>query len=222
MDGNGRWARGRGLPRLMGHRAGLNNIEVTTRLVKKFGIRYFSLYAFSTENWSRPPREIEGLMSFFRFFTRRKSQEVINEGGRIRFAGRRDRLPGDLVQLMAETEERSLHGEVFDLILCMDYGGRTELLDAFNALAASGHEGPVTEGALRRHLYLPDVPDPDLIVRTSGELRMSNFWLWESAYSEFYFTEKHWPEFKEEEFVKALEAFTQRKRRYGGLEEKQR
>ena len=217
LDGNGRWAKRRGLPRLMGHRAGLRKLEEMVHLVKKAGIRYFSVYAFSTENWSRPEMEVAGLMSLFRYYIRRKVEAIKAEGARIRFAGRRDRLPPDLLELMRHAEERTKDENVLDFILCINYGGRPEVLDAVNALYASGYRGTVTEADLRRFLYLPDVPDPDLVIRTSGELRLSNFWLWEAAYSELYFTEAYWPDFDEAALRAALEDYAGRERRYGGL-----
>jgi len=217
LDGNGRWAKRRGLPRLMGHRAGLRKLEEMVRLVKRRGIRYFSVYAFSTENWNRPKMEVDGLMSLFRYYIRRKVDAIRAEGGRIRFAGRRDNIPADLLEMMRWAEERTREETTIDFILCLNYGGRAEVLDAVNALVGSGHQGPVTEAGLRRFFYLPDVPDPDLIVRTSGELRLSNFWLWEAAYSEFYFTDIHWPDFDEAALDAALENYAGRERRYGGL-----
>ncbi|MCR4817968.1 MAG: di-trans,poly-cis-decaprenylcistransferase [Fretibacterium sp.] len=217
LDGNGRWARRRGLPRLMGHRAGLRKLEEMVHLVKREGIRYFSVYAFSTENWNRPKMEVDGLMSLFRFYIRRKVEAIKAEGARIRFCGRNDKLPPDLLEQMRWAEERTKDETVLDFILCINYGGRAEIMDAINAMMKEGHEGPVTEEDLRRHFYLPDVPDPDLIVRTSGELRLSNFWLWESAYSEFYFTDIHWPDFDETALKAALENYAERERRYGGL-----
>lgn len=217
LDGNGRWAKRRGLPRLMGHRAGLRKLEEMVRLVKRRGIRYFSVYAFSTENWNRPKMEVDGLMSLFRYYIRRKVDAIRAEGGRIRFAGRRDNIPADLLEMMRWAEERTREETTIDFILCLNYGGRAEVLDAVNALVASGHSGPVLEADLRRFFYLPDVPDPDLIVRTSGELRLSNFWLWEAAYSEFYFTDIHWPDFDEAALDAALENYAGRERRYGGL-----
>ena len=217
LDGNGRWAKRRGLPRLMGHRAGLRKLEEMVRLVKRRGIRYFSVYAFSTENWNRPKMEVDGLMSLFRYYIRRKVDAIRAEGGRIRFAGRRDNIPADLLEMMRWAEERTWEETTIDFILCLNYGGRAEVLDAVNALVASGHSGPVLEADLRRFFYLPDVPDPDLIVRTSGELRLSNFWLWEAAYSEFYFTDIHWPDFDEAALDAALGNYAGRERRYGEL-----
>lgn len=217
LDGNGRWAKKRGLPRLMGHRAGLRKLENMVRLVKREGIRYFSVYAFSTENWNRPVMEVTGLMSLFRYYIRRKVDEIKSEGARIRFCGRKDRLPEDLLTQMKWAEDYTADQKILDFILCINYGGRAEILDAVNSLINSGHTGQVTEGDLRKHFYLPDVPDPDLIIRTSGELRLSNFWLWESAYSEYYFTDIHWPDFDESELKKALDDYAGRERRYGGL-----
>jgi undecaprenyl diphosphate synthase len=216
MDGNGRWAKKRGLPRLLGHRAGLRRLEEMVRLLKKQGIRYFSAYAFSTENWSRPQMEVDGLMSLFRHYIRRRVSALKEEGGRLRFCGRRDRFPPDLLEMMRWAEEETRSQTTIDFILCVDYGGRAEILDAVSALVASGHRGEVTEADLKKFFYLPDVPDPDLIVRTSGELRVSNFWLWESAYSEFYFTDACWPDFGEPELIRALNDYAARDRRYGG------
>ena len=217
LDGNGRWAKKRGLPRLLGHRAGLRKLEDMVRLVKKQGIRYFSVYAFSTENWNRPKMEVDGLMSLFRYYIKHKVSAIKAEGGRIRFSGRRDKIPADLLEMMQYAEEETKNETTIDFILCLNYGGRVEILDAMNALVQSGHQGEITEADLRRFFYLPDVPDPDLIVRTSGELRLSNFWLWESAYSEFYFTDIHWPDFDEQALKTALDDYAARERRYGGL-----
>ena len=217
LDGNGRWAKRRGLPRLMGHRAGLRKLEEMVRLVKRRGIRYFSVYAFSTENWNRPKMEVDGLMSLFRYYIRRKVDAIRAEGGRIRFAGRRDNIPADLLEMMRWAEERTREETTIDFILCLNYGGRAEVLDAGNARAASRHSRPPTGADPRRLFHPPDVPAPDLIVRTSGELRLSNFWLWEAAYSEFYFTDIHWPDFDEAALDAALENYAGRERRYGGL-----
>ena len=205
----------------MGHRAGLRKLEEMVRLVKREGVRYFSVYAFSTENWDRPQMEVEGLMSLFRYYIRRKVEAIKAENTRIRFAGRRDGLPPDLQEQMRWAEERTADETAMDFILCINYGGRAEIMDAVNALfrekQEDGRGGPVTEADLRRFFYLPDVPDPDLIVRTSGELRLSNFWLWEAAYSEFCFTDVHWPDFDEAALKAALADYAGRERRYGGL-----
>lgn len=217
LDGNGRWAKRRNLPRLMGHRAGLRNLENMVRVVKDKRIRYFSVYAFSTENWNRPVMEVTGLMRLFGYYLRRKVEEIKSMNVRIRFCGRKDRIPEDLLKQMQWAEDYTKDGKELDFILCLNYGGRAEILDAVNSLIASKPDSPVTEEDLRKHFYLPDVPDPDLIIRTSGELRLSNFWLWESAYSEYYFTSIHWPDFNENELDKALSDYSGRERRYGGL-----
>lgn len=217
LDGNGRWAKRRNLPRLMGHRAGLRNLEKMVRVVKDKGVRYFSVYAFSTENWNRPIMEVTGLMRLFSYTLRRKVEEIKSMRTRIRFCGRKDRIPEELLKQMQWAEDYTKDEKELDFILCINYGGRAEILDAVNSIIASKPESPITEEDLRQHFYLPDVPDPDLIVRTSGELRLSNFWLWESAYSEYYFTDIHWPDFKEEELDKALASYAGRERRYGGL-----
>ena len=217
LDGNGRWAKKRNLPRLMGHRAGIRKLEDMVRLVRRRGIKYFSVYAFSTENWNRPLMEVQGLMSLFRFYIKRKVETLKSEGTRIRFCGRKDKLPEDLLKQMQWAEDYTKEQEILDFILCINYGGRAEILDAVNALRADNFQGQVTEKDLRNYFYLPDVPDPDLIIRTSGELRLSNFWTWESAYSEFYFTDIHWPDFDEQELQKALDDYAGRDRRYGGI-----
>ena len=217
LDGNGRWAKRRNLPRLMGHRAGVRNLERMVRLAKREGIRYLSVYAFSTENWNRPILEVKGLMALFRYYIRKKVDAVKAEGGRMRFCGRKDKLPSDILDLMKWAEDYTADQNTIDFILCVNYGGRAEILDAVNSLITSNPHAPVTEHDLRKHFYLPDVPDPDLIIRTSGELRLSNFWLWESAYSEYYFTDVHWPDFDETELQKALDDYAGRERRYGGL-----
>ena len=201
----------------MGHRAGLRKLEDMVRLVKREGIRYFSVYAFSTENWNRPIMEVTGLMRLFGYYLRRKVDEVKSEGARIRFCGRKDRIPDELLTQMRWAEDYTKDEKILDFILCINYGGRAEILDAVNSLIASKPNLPVTEEDLRKHFYLPDVPDPDLIIRTSGDLRRSNFWLWESAYSEYYFTDIHWPDFGEAELKKALADYAGRERRYGGL-----
>ena len=217
LDGNGRWAKRRNLPRLMGHRAGFRKLEAIARLARDKGIRYLSVYAFSTENWNRPEMEVKGLMSIFRYYIRKKVEELKSLGVRLRFCGRKDKIPEDLLKQMNWAEDYTAEQKIMDFVICLNYGGRAEIIDAVNALIASKPETPVTEADLRKHFYLPDVPDPDLIIRTSGELRLSNFWLWESAYSEYYFTETFWPDFDEAELDKALASYAGRERRYGGL-----
>ncbi|MDO5115417.1 MAG: polyprenyl diphosphate synthase [Synergistaceae bacterium] len=215
MDGNGRWAKSKGLPRVMGHHAGVKAVERVVRAAKELGIPYISLYAFSTENWNRPKGEVMGLMGLFRYYLRSKLAELCREEVRMRFAGDLAALPPDIREILREAEEKTKDYSGTQFITCINYGGRRELLDAINRLLASPPEGGVTEETLRRELYLPDVPDPDLIIRTSGELRLSNFWLWQSAYSEYYFTNKYWPDFYKEDLEEAIKDYCERERRYG-------
>lgn len=217
MDGNGRWAKRRGFPRLVGHHAGVRAVERTVRAANDLGIRTLSLYAFSSENWKRPESEVSGLMGLFRLYLRKKIGTLLAEGARIRFAGKIDGLPSDIQEIVRDAEERTAGQKGLQLVICLNYGGRQELLDAMNRAAAAGEPFPLDEGTLRKYLYLPDIPDPDLIIRTSGEMRLSNFWLWQSAYSEFYFTDKLWPDFGPEDLAQALEAYSGRERRYGSV-----
>ncbi len=220
MDGNGRWARKRNLPRIMGHHAGVRAVEKIVRAARDLGVRYISLYAFSNENWKRPQVEVRGLMSLFRYYVNSKLRALRKEGVRLRFMGRLEDLPEDVLQVLRNAEEVTRDGAVIDMIVCLNYGGRQELIDAFNRLQQSYPGENVTEELLSEHLYLPDVPDPDMIIRTSGEFRLSNFLLWQSSYSELYFTETLWPDFGPEELKKAVSSYGGRERRYGGLSPK--
>ncbi|WP_352402247.1 polyprenyl diphosphate synthase [Synergistes jonesii] len=215
MDGNGRWAKAKRLPRIMGHHAGVRAVERTVRAAKELGIPYVSLYAFSTENWKRPQSEVAGLMGLFRYYMRSKLAELCKEECRVRFAGDLDALPDDIVQILREVEERTKIYAERQLIICLNYGGRKEILDAINKITAQNIKVPITEEILRANLYLPDVPDPDLIIRTSGELRLSNFWLWQSSYSEYYFTGRYWPDFDKASLEEAAKDYYERERRYG-------
>ncbi len=222
MDGNGRWARQRGKIRLAGHYAGVETVRNVLKYCKKYDVRYLTLYAFSTENWSRPADEVSGLMKLLGAYLDREEEELVREEVRFRAIGRRSDLPRKLQDRIAKVEERTRAFER-QLLVCLSYGGRAELTDAFRAMAekvAAGELDPasVTEQTVASHLYAPDVPDPDLIIRTSGEMRLSNFLLWEAAYSEFYVTPVLWPDFGEEDFKAALDAFASRSRRFGGVE----
>ncbi len=219
MDGNGRWARKRMLPRILGHRAGASALVRIVRAAAERGIRYLSIYAFSTENWKRPKTEVLGLMALFRSYARRKVQELAKENVRLRIAGRIDLFPQDLRDLLEYAQkETSFENPRMTLIACLNYGGRQEILDAFRRIREEGYDRELDEEAFRRYLYLPDIPDPDLIIRTSGEMRLSNFWLWQASYSELYFSESLWPDFDENELDKALSAFSKRERRYGSVQ----
>ena len=215
MDGNRRWAKKRGLPAIAGHRAGMNAIEKVVDSAHEFGVKYLSLYAFSTENWKRTPSEVEGLMGLFRLYLKDKVERLCARGARIRFVGKMDAFERDIREGVREAEEKTRGNGAMDVIICVNYGGRQEIVDAVNRLLAERAECPVTEDAVRGKLYAPDIPDPDLIIRTGGEIRMSNFWLWEGAYSEYYFTDVYWTEFGRKELELAISSFSERERRYG-------
>lgn len=222
MDGNGRWAKKRGNIRLAGHRAGAETVRRVLDYCRKYGVQYLTLYAFSTENWSRPKAEVAGLMKLLAKFLREKERDLIADECRFRAIGRRADLPGDLQSLIAKVEESTKHFQR-QLIVCLSYGGRAEIADAATRLADDVRAGkipagPISEETFASYLYAPDVPDPDLILRTSGEFRLSNFLLWEAAYSELYVTPVLWPDFEEKDFVAALDAFASRSRRFGGIE----
>ena len=215
MDGNGRWAKSKHLPRVMGHHAGVRAVERTVRAAKDLNIPYISLYAFSTENWKRPKGEVLGLMGLFRYYMTSKLNELCKEETRMRFAGDLAALPEDIQEILHNAEEKTKIYTERQLIVCLNYGGRKEIIDAINKITAQKIEEPITEETLRANLYLPDVPDPDLIIRTSGELRISNFWLWQGAYSEYYFTDKYWPDFGKSDLEEAVKDYYERERRYG-------
>jgi undecaprenyl diphosphate synthase len=216
MDGNGRWAEKRGLPRLLGHRAGIAALERALRAAGEMGIRYFSVYAFSTENWNRPESEVSGLMDLLQYYARKKVPELAESGVRVRFCGSRENVPESVLKIMDWCMHETASCSRMTFIVCFNYGGRQEIIDAVKKARKTGTEIR-DEKDLQKFLYLPDVPDPDLIIRTSGELRLSNFWLWESSYSEYYFTDVLWPDFAEEDLKKAVESYAGRKRRYGRI-----
>jgi undecaprenyl diphosphate synthase len=210
MDGNARWARSKGVGVTEGHQAGTDALKRAVRLAGDFGIEQLTVYAFSTENWVRPATEVGGIMDLFVERIRREAPELDEEGVRLRFIGRRDRLSQKVLagidwaeQLTASNTQRSLY-------VGFDYGGRAEILHAAERYSGGGEE------EFRRHLYAPDMKDPDLIIRTGGELRLSNFLLWESAYSELYFSDVLWPDFDREEMQRALTAYAEREYRGGG------
>lgn len=217
MDGNGRWAKSRGLPRLIGHREGIKAVENVIRAANDLGIPYLSLYAFSTENWGRPKPEVAGLMGMLKFYTNLKVRDIHAENARIIFAGNLDALPWDIAGTLRDAERLTERNTGLTLIICLNYGGRQEITDAVNAMLADGVKPPVTQEDLRKYLYLPDIPDPDLLIRTGGELRMSNFWLWQGAYSEYYFTDKFWPDFGRPDLEEAIKVYYGRERRYGKI-----
>ncbi len=216
MDGNGRWARGRGLPLLAGHRAGTRALRRTVEAAPDLGVESLAVYAFSTENWGRPESEVADLMTLFEETIRDQFPDLHRQGVRVRFVGRRDRCPASLLALMADMEERTEHNTRLSLWVAFDYGARDELVAAARRLVADGLAAEqVDEHALAARLYAPQMPDPDLVIRTSGELRISNFLLWQSAYSELHFTPTLWPDFGGDDLRAALEAYASRRRRFG-------
>ncbi|HMC40438.1 MAG TPA: polyprenyl diphosphate synthase [Acidimicrobiales bacterium] len=220
MDGNGRWAQRRGLPRTEGHAAGEEALLDTVEGALELGIRWLTVYAFSTENWRRPPDEVRYLMGFNESLLQRRRDELHERGVRIRFAGRRDwRVPRRLLRHMDDAMATTERDRRMTLVIAFNYGGRAEIVDAVRRMVAEGVPASrVDERAIRSRLYLPDVPDPDLVIRTSGEFRISNFLLWELAYSELVFTDTLWPDFRREDLFDAVREYQSRDRRFGGVE----
>ncbi|TML38098.1 MAG: di-trans,poly-cis-decaprenylcistransferase [Actinobacteria bacterium] len=220
MDGNGRWAQRRGLPRTEGHAAGEEALLDTVEGALELGIRWLTVYAFSTENWRRPPDEVRYLMGFNESLLQRRRDELHERGVRIRFAGRRDwRVPRRLLRHMDDAMATTERNRRMTLVIAFNYGGRAEIVDAVRRMVAEGVPASrVDERAIRSRLYLPDVPDPDLVIRTSGEFRISNFLLWELAYSELVFTDTLWPDFRREDLFDAVREYQSRDRRFGGVE----
>ena len=217
MDGNGRWARRRGLPIAAGHRAGTRALRRTVEAAIDLGIESLAVYAFSTENWSRPRDEIDALMGVFAETIDRELPELVEQGVRVRFIGRRDRAPEVLQRRMAALERQTTENERLSLWIAFDYGGRAEIVEATRRLVESGVDPrEIDENVLAANLYAPDMPDPDLLIRTSGELRVSNFLLWQVAYSELVFVDTLWPDFGPRQLHEALAAYARRRRRFGG------
>jgi undecaprenyl diphosphate synthase len=217
MDGNGRWAERRGLPVAEGHRAGTKALRRTVEAAIDLGLETLVVYAFSTENWARPAGEVESLMDIFGETIERELPDLARQGVRTRFMGRRDRAPEALREQMARLEDETAGNERLNLWIAFDYGGRAEIVQAARRLAEAGvPPEEIDEDALRASLYAPELPDPDLLIRTSGELRVSNFLLWQLAYSELVFLDRLWPDFGRPELEHALEAYARRRRRFGG------
>ena len=220
MDGNGRWAQRQGLPRTVGHGAGEVSLLDTTYGALSLGVRVLTVYAFSTENWRRPVDEVRYLMNFNSGLLQRRQHELHEQGVRITFSGRRDwRVPKKVLKNMESAESLTGSNKAMVLNIAFNYGGRAEIVDAVTRLVADKvPPNKIDEKALRSRLYHPELPDPDLVIRTSGEYRISNFLLWEMAYSELVFTDVLWPDFRREHLFEAVEEFQQRERRYGGLD----
>lgn len=220
MDGNGRWATKRGLPRLSGHRRGVDRVREVVKACPDLDIRCLTLFAFSTENWKRSPEEVNGLMTLFRRYMTKESARLVSEGVRVRFLGERTRLPEDILKMMTSLEAQSAGNSKFQLNIALNYGARDEITRAMQNVAArvaSGEIAPddVTEDVITQSLDTGGLPDPCLIIRTSGEMRVSNFLLWQAAYSEFLFVEECWPDFTAEAFTKAINSYGTRERRFG-------
>ena len=222
MDGNGRWAQKRHLPRVAGHRAGTKTARTTIETCARLHIEALTLYAFSVENWRRPKAEIEFLMQLLREYIRKEMPLLQKNNVRMRFLGRPEELPPAVQKDMREATEATAGNNGMILSIALNYGGRAEIVDAINALLAerNGHGSaqPVTEDQLARHLYTANLPDPDLLIRTSGEMRVSNFLLWQIAYAEIFVTETLWPDFNRASLLAALVDFQKRERRYGGID----
>jgi len=208
-DGNGRWAQRRGLQPIQGHEAGADVVKERLRDAVDFGVEELTVFSFSTENWSRPPAEVEGLMRMFRERIDRETPELHDEGVRMRFIGRRDEIDPELMERMQWAEELTADNDRIRFFVAFNYGGRSEILDAAKRFEDGG------EDDFRAGLYAPEMHDPDLLIRTSGELRISNYLLWQCAYSELVFREELWPDFSREAFKESLEEFEARKRRFG-------
>lgn len=219
MDGNGRWAKMRNQKRTFGHERGAEVAEDVIQWCSDLGVRYLTLYSFSTENWKRPEEEVNFLFKLFVKYLESRMMKIINKGVRMRFTGRINELPEDVKKSIEKISQKSKNNTKLDLVMALNYGGRQEITDAVNKIIQSGNNQKITEKMISENTYLPDVPEPDLIIRTSGEIRMSNFLLWESAYSELYFTEKLWPDFNYEDLTEAFREFSLRERRFGDIKE---
>jgi undecaprenyl diphosphate synthase len=212
LDGNRRWAKERGLPTLEGHRRGFENLKKAARWVRDRSIPHLAVFAFSTENWGRSAEEVSYLMDIFREAIRDTQEELGKEGIRVRFLGQRERFAPDMQKGMREAEEKTAHNDALTLWVCLSYGARTEIVAAAHSAAAAGE---VTEESLRAHMWSAELPDLDIVIRTSGEQRLSNFLLWHAAYAELFFIKEHWPAFDERSLDGILLAFQERERRHG-------
>ncbi|OGV53481.1 MAG: di-trans,poly-cis-decaprenylcistransferase [Lentisphaerae bacterium GWF2_50_93] len=221
MDGNKRWAEKHGLPALKGHGKGAETVHEIVKAAKEFGIEYLTLYAFSTENWKRSKYEVGGLMGLLRSFIVSNLDEIDREGVRLRAIGRIEMIPWQTRKILLDAIKKTENNKSGNLTLALSYGGRTEIVDAVKKISGDVSEGKIKtreidEALFSRYLYAPDIPDPDLLIRTSGEFRISNFLLWQISYSEIWITDTLWPDFSKKDLKEAIDAFYSRKRRYGG------
>jgi len=222
MDGNGRWAKQRGLPRVAGHREGIKRIKEVVKSASELGIKTLTLFVFSTENWQRPKREVDMLMRALLNFLNKDIDLLNKDNIRLRIIGRDKPILPDLLKKIRSTEKLTAHNSGLTVVLALNYGGRAEIVDAAARLAQSIQANiysinQINEDVFSRFLYAPDLPFPDLLIRTSGELRLSNFLIWQLAYAELYFVEKYWPDFNKECFIKAIAEYQTRERRFGRL-----
>jgi len=220
MDGNGRWAKARGLPRIAGHQQGAEVVRETVAHCRELGVGYLTLYAFSSENWKRPVSEIDDLMGLLRIYLRRELRKLAEASIRMRFIGNRERLPDDIIALVDEAERATRDNGALTLVVALNYGGRGEIVEAARRLAKAVEAGEITaddidEALFAARLFTTGIPDPDLLIRTSGEQRLSNFLLWQTAYTELVFTPVMWPDFTRDHLEAAISEFHRRERRYG-------
>ena len=220
MDGNGRWAQDRGLSRIEGHRQGLEAVRAVIRAAHELGIEFVTLYAFSLENWNRPEDEVDELMRLLEHYLESELDEVMRNGIRVRSIGRRDRLPKSVLEKLEKAEEKTRENREMHLVFALSYGGRQEIVDAARQLLRDAEDGKLDPEALdektfAEYLYDPEIPDPDLLIRTGGESRVSNFLLWQIAYTEIFVTDVRWPDFRKDHLVEALRDYEGRERRYG-------
>ncbi|OQY42984.1 MAG: isoprenyl transferase [Fusobacteriia bacterium 4572_74] len=215
MDGNGRWAQNRHLPRFVGHREGAKRIKAIIEHAGNIGIKYLSVYAFSTENWKRPQKEVDTLMDIFQKYLKAEAENMLRDNIRLIVTGRKEGVSSKLLNAISEVEELTAGNDGLTFNICFNYGGRSEIIDAVKKIIESGEKN-ISEENFKDYLY-SDIPDPELVIRTSGEFRISNFLLWQIAYSEIYVTDVLWPDFDEKEFDRAIETFRNRDRRFGGV-----
>ncbi|OGQ98422.1 MAG: di-trans,poly-cis-decaprenylcistransferase [Deltaproteobacteria bacterium RIFOXYD12_FULL_55_16] len=220
MDGNGRWAKQRGKPRLMGHRAGVESVQDIVRAVRELGIGVLTLYAFSTENWKRPPLEVQALMGLLKTFLESELSTMVHNDVSLRCLGQTDRIPPEVRAVMERVTRETASNSGLILNLALSYGGRSEITQAVQAIARKCADGvlspeAIDQAVIEQHLYTAGLPDPDLLIRTGGETRLSNFLLWQASYAELYFTEILWPDFRKQDLLTAILEFQQRQRRFG-------
>ncbi|MBU0634255.1 MAG: isoprenyl transferase [Candidatus Omnitrophica bacterium] len=225
MDGNGRWARAKGLPRIAGHRRGAEVVKTVIRACKDMGVKFLTLYTFSTENWKRPKREIDFLMRLLNKYLTREKAKLIENDVKFLAIGRLEALPDSVKKVIKQITEITRDNRAITLILALNYGGRVEILDAVKEVAKDINTGKLDpqeldEEVFSRYLYTHKIPDPDLLIRTSGEMRLSNFLLWQLSYSELFISDKFWPDFTEQDLLAAVEDFRKRERRFGALDRK--